>query len=64
MKNNKVKSINSDLFKKLDGDSLSNLGNIVGGLAKKTKSGATGWTCKDDKDGKDDGDFKPNTLTA
>lgn len=62
MKNKKVKSINSDLFKVIDKDSLSNLGNIIGGAT--TKSGSTGWVCKDDKDGADAGPWTPPSASS
>jgi len=41
------------------------ISEIHGGAATKTKnttSQTTGWTCKDNSDGSDDGDYKPATV--
>lgn len=56
----KVKSLDSKLFKTINTESLSAMGNIMGG--KDTKSSATGWTCKDDRDGADAGPWTPKAV--
>lgn len=58
----KVKSLDSKLFKKINTESLSAMGNIMGG--KDTKSSTTGWTCKDDKNGHDAGPWEPKASVV
>lgn len=58
MEKKEVRSLKSNLFANFETSKIKKLFEIKGGTdpnMKKTKSSTTGWTCKDDKDGNDEG---------